>query len=339
MLAALRAGGVEDFDALKEPFAYPDFQLQDFGVRQPVRPPVFQLLLPSVARAYASSYRKYKHDLMRVAEINEYNRKGYEVRKSAALGSVLMQQAEIDAFHKDYLGGNKRAIELYSSIVLSLLSRDETQQAFLLEYLPETKTLLIEYRLQPGLNRDELVTAVLKILDSIFESDLVHIDVVAFNGYVKVHNPQTGAKKPAWLISLRIARSDNAHLKISSAKHIDLLGMGAVISEAPELPLAIEPLLQFSLALKQAVRWRDISAATDSRPYVRDLTATEYYVMADALMKDLGFVTEIIDVNYGGRSRNSSRLKRDRKEVIGGECLEYLLKSFGIVVRSKFARL
>lgn len=338
MLAALRAGGVEDFDALKEPFAYPDFQLQDFGVRQPVRPPIFNLLLPSVAHTYASLYRKYEQDLARVAEINEYNRKGYEVRKSAALGSVLMQQAEIDAFHEDYLGGNKRAIELYSCVVLSLLSRDESHQAFLLEYLPATKTLQIEYRLQPGLNRDELVAVVLEILDSIFESDRGHIDVVALNGYVKVHNPQTGAKKPTWLISLRVARSDSAHLKISSAKQIDLLGMGAVISEAPELPLAIEPLLQFSLALKQSARWRDISATTDSRPYVRDLTATEYCAMADALMKDLGFVTESIDVNSGGRSRNSSRPERDRKEVIDGECLEYLLKSFGIAVRCKFAR-
>lgn len=164
----------------------------------------------------------------------------WEVDKEKYLKNQAEHNDKIDEHKQRYLSGEVNAIIDYNDLVLSLSHYPDCfSKEFDLEYIQETKTLLVEYRLpyiddlptlkevkfiqsreefqekhisQAELNRlfDEVIyQTTLRTIHEIFEADVINaLDSIVFNGRVKYIDKSSGHETSACIVSIQASKDE-----------------------------------------------------------------------------------------------------------------------------------
>lgn len=251
------------FGSLRLPTTYPPFAPPPHLVhRAPepnrdsyassVRPPgFFSRLIPGAearhretlrlaeARYEAAVSEHQSAEKARVAALNAAHQ-AYEVQKAEALAQAQQRNAEIDEFESTYLRGDVDSIVGYNTMVLERSDYPvEMPQAFRLEYVSETRELVIDYELPDATiipavvevryvkskdtfeekprkaseireRHQKLVAAIaLRTIHEVFEADRAnHLDFVTFSGFVNTIDPATGQNVRPFVVSVRAGRAE-----------------------------------------------------------------------------------------------------------------------------------
>ena len=166
--------------------------------------------------------------------------KEWELNKLEYLQAQAEINDSIEASKQKYLSGNSEAIIDYCDLVLNASEYPDCfPKIFDLEYISDTKTLLIEYQIpyiddlptlkevkyiqskeefqekvisKVELNRlfDEVIyQTALRTLHEIFESDVINaIDAIVFNGRVKFIDRSLGHETSACIISIQASKEE-----------------------------------------------------------------------------------------------------------------------------------
>jgi restriction system protein len=251
------------FESLRLPTTYPSFAPPPHLVHRPpepdrdsylspVRPPgFFSRLIPgagarhreAVRQAearYESAVSEYQSaERARVSALNAAHQ-AHEVQKAETLAQAQQRNAQIDEFESSYLRGDVDSIVTYNTMVLERSDYPtEMPQAFRLEYMPETRELVIDYELPDATiipaaaevryvkskdtfeekprraseireRHQKLVAAIaLRTIHEIFEADRAnHVDYVMFSGFVNTIDPATGQNSRPYVVSIRAGRAE-----------------------------------------------------------------------------------------------------------------------------------
>jgi restriction system protein len=174
----------------------------------------------------------------------------WEQRKQLFEDNQVATHRALDEFKERYLAKDSEAIREYCDIVLARSQYPGYfPQQYDLEYLPENKTLIIEYVLphigilptvkdvtyvkskdnfkesqltESQLNKiyDKLLCDItLRTIHEIFESDVIDaIDAVVFNGWVHFISPATGKEVNSCVLSIHTTRQEFIEINL---EHVD----------------------------------------------------------------------------------------------------------------------
>jgi len=240
-----------DFESLKEAAPRPQFEPGALAVPGPLPDPTefrpselsgAQKLVPGARHRYQARYevghRQYdtavqEHQLREAQRLSRLQQAQAEHERAlAALEERLARQhAEVESFKAAFTAGEPSAVVQYFALVLERSHYPEDfPQGFRLAYVPESRQLVIQYRLPgfaavpdvaeykyvrsgdkitrkacPVRERQErykrvIAAVTVRTLHEVFESDRSEIaETVVFNGHVDTVNEATGKQEyPAW---------------------------------------------------------------------------------------------------------------------------------------------
>jgi restriction system protein len=176
--------------------------------------------------------------------------KKYEEDKVAFHQEQENWNSRIDAERKQFIAGEKTALEKYIQILLvDSLYPEKFPENITVEFKEEEKILIVDYELPAkqalpqfkdaivnkktgnvenvpltdkelnSLYDDVLFSMVIRTLNEVFSGDVSQvIEAIAFNGFVDVLNKATGHKEIRYLLSLIVKKEDFAKLNL---EHID----------------------------------------------------------------------------------------------------------------------
>jgi restriction system protein len=207
----------------------------------------YELVLSGYNKSKKEAEEQYKQALSEYEKIIESNNQEFVVklaewksREADYLALAQVQNELIDAQKQKYLSGDHDAVVDYNEMVLSHSDYPECfLKEFDLDYLPETKTLIVDYRLPyiddlptlkevkfiqsrqefqekhisaSELNKlfDEVIyQTTLRTVHEIFEADVVGaIDSVVFNGIVNYIDKSSGHDTSACIVSLQTVKDE-----------------------------------------------------------------------------------------------------------------------------------
>lgn len=207
----------------------------------------YELVLSGYNKSLLEAQEKYKKELAdyeKAVELNDLEFAAefheWQIKKEEYLAVCQKQNELIDIQKEKYLSGNHDAVIDYNEMVLSHSDYPECfSKEFDLDYLPETKTLIIDYRLPyiddlptlkevkfiqsrqefqekhistSDLNKlfDEVIyQTTLRTVHEIFEADVINaIDSVVFNGVVKYIDKSSGHDTSACIVSLQTVKEE-----------------------------------------------------------------------------------------------------------------------------------
>lgn len=222
--------------------------------------------------------------------------KHWEQRLQKHVEKQAATNAAIDALRDSYTNINPDAVTEYCTMVLSASEYpDYFPKEFNLEYLPETKTLLVDYALPapehvPTLKevkfiqaRNEMVEQqitesqlaklydgilyqiVLRTVHEIMEADVIGaIEAVIFNGWVRSIDRSTGREINPCVMSLQVKRSEFMEINLSNIDPKScfkaLKGVGS--SKLHSL-VGVAPILQIQKADRRFVASYDVAHELD----------------------------------------------------------------------------
>lgn len=206
-------------------------------------------------RLFEKAHKEWEEAVREIETVNrtriqasDRERAGWEERRRRFQQEREQQHSSIDELRLRYLNGDPDAVEEYCDIVLANSQYpDFFPQEFELEYNPENKILIVEYRLLspsqiPRLqevkyirSRNELKEVwitdsranqlfdvicyqiCLRTVHEIFEADVVGaIAAVAFNGWVDFVDPATGHETKACILSLQVSKEEFEQINLAA---------------------------------------------------------------------------------------------------------------------------
>lgn len=257
----------------------------------------------------------------------------------------------VDELRNTYLDCNPEAVKSYNAIVLEKSEYpEEFPQEFKSAYAPDSKELVIEYKL-PGVDviptvsefkyiktkdtiqekprrpveikeiYQDLVSSIcLRTIQEVFAADQNEtLDVVTFNGYVDTIDPATGKDIRPHLISVRVTKERFQELDLTRVdKRACLRNLGAKVSSRPEEMQAVRPVVEFDMFDKRYVDQGDILEGLESRPNLMDLNPWEFENLVSNLFTRMGLETkQTRSVKDGG----VDAVAYDLRPVLGGKVI------------------
>jgi restriction system protein len=225
------------------------------------------------------------------------NLKKWEKRKEIFCQERTNYNLKIDDMQKSYLKIEPGSIIEYCDMVLNNSAYPNGfPKNFELEYIPDTKIIIIEYQL-PSLDNmptlkevkyvasknelkeiyipesqqlkmydDTIYKITLRSIHEIFESDIVNaIEAVSFNGWVNAINKATGKEENNCILSVQVKKSEflNIDLKNVDPKACFKSLKGIASSKLSSLT-PVQPVLQISKADKRFVESYDVVKSIDT---------------------------------------------------------------------------
>lgn len=196
---------------------------------------------------YENNLVKYENACRLIEETYKNDLSKWESEKSQYFVDRENSNKQIEEQKNKYLNKDHVAIEEYVSMVLTFSEYpDFFPKEFEIEYIPETSTIIVDYRL-PYLNNiptlkevkyiqsrneftekhlstaelnrtfDEVIYQIsLRTIHEIFESDKINaIDAVVFNGHVSFTDKSTGHQSEACIISIQASKDEFLAINLS----------------------------------------------------------------------------------------------------------------------------
>ena len=206
----------------------------------------YQENLRTAEARYDSALREHQAaEQARIAALNAAYQE-HERQETVAIARARQRNAEVDEFESLYLRGDIDSIVAYNTMVLERSDYPaDMPQAFRLEYDQQSRELSIDYQLPDASiipataeiryvkSRDAfdekprsaseirtrhqklLASIALRSVHEVFEADRAnHIECVAFSGYVQTVDSSTGRDITAYLVSIRVPRTQFASIEL-----------------------------------------------------------------------------------------------------------------------------
>ncbi|SBT54889.1 restriction system protein [Micromonospora narathiwatensis] len=249
----------------------------------------------------------------------------YQTHCAKVDAEIAAHNAEIERFATAFAAGDPAAVVEYFSMVLgNSVYPDDFPQQYRLAYVPESRQLVVEYRL-PTLDavpavrehryvktRDEITSTArpakeikdrytnlvaqltLRTVHELFESDRATlVDTIIFNGIVDTTDPRTGAAVQPCLVTLRTTREVFGELNLRMVDPSACLQhLNASVSKRPAELAPVRPVLEFDMVDKRFVDEVDVLADLDQRPNLLKLTPTEFESLIQNLFAKMGLDTK-----------------------------------------------
>jgi len=360
-----------DFESLKEVAPRPQYAPGPLGVPEPppnpadFRPPALgagQKLVPGAKQRYAERFEAGR--LQYEATVNAHQQREAErlgrlqqawvehQRAIAALEERLARQhAEVEAFKAAFAAGEPSAVVQYFAFVLERSNYPEGfPQGFRLAYVPESRQLVIQYRLPgysaipavsefkyvkagdkvtqkacPVRERQErykrVVAAVtVRTLREVFEADRSHVaETVVFNGHVDTVNDATGKQEYPCLVTLMTTRDSFMDRDFTRIDPLAcLLDLSASVSKNPAELAPVRPVLEFDMVDPRFVEEADVLAGLDQRPNLMALTPGEFESLITNLFTKMGLEARQTQASRDG---GVDCVAFDNRPIFGGKVI------------------
>lgn len=279
---------------------------------------------------------------------------GKEKKKFEVLEGKYRQEhsekcSEIDALRSDYLKLEVEAVTAYVAMVLERSSYSfEWNREFKLAYSPESKELLVEFRLPtvdviPTIaefkyikTRDSidekirkkndidacykslLASIAIRTIHEIQESDQAQaIDIIDFNGFVISIDRSNGKIVEPTVISVSTSKREFAAIDLARVESIRCLqGLSASFSSSPHELTAVKPIREFSMVDKRFIAEQNIMSTLDTRQNLMDLNPFQFEGLVSNLFSKMGLETKQTRSTKDG---GVDAVAFDTRPVLGGK--------------------
>jgi restriction system protein len=316
-----------DFDSMKVAQEFPPLVPRSQFYELPPNPPTW------IQRNWPPARTQYQNDLLAYEERKKSferalaeEKNQHEREKTEYEEKVRQYALEIDAFRDAYSNGTTEAVVAYHVMMLEKSHYpDDFPNEFRVAYVPESKQLVIEYRL-PALGviptvaevryvktqkklstssrkqreikelyQDLICSIPLRILHETFISDVGgHIDVIALNGYVRTRDPATGKQIKPYLLSVRVTKERFQEIDLNHInKSVCLRNLAAQVSKAPDEMIPVRPVVDFDMVDKRFIAESDVISELDERPNLMDLTPGQFENLVTNLFSKQGLEAKL----------------------------------------------
>lgn len=237
-------------------------------------------------KIYNERYSKYKEDLSKEKE-------KYEIDKQKFLENQKNKNELVEKDKEKFINNNFEQIEKYFTFVLDTsIFPKEFIKDFELQYLPETKTLIISYYLPNDKivprtiqhkyvstrNEIDIVTLTdkkfekfyndviymccLKTIKEIFNSDeLNYIDTIVYNGWIKYIDKSTGQDAESCIITVETTKEKFLNINLNNVDYKECIkGLKGIF--APSI-LSITPVVPYMNINRQDSRFIESKKVSD----------------------------------------------------------------------------
>jgi restriction system protein len=277
----------------------------------------------------------------------------WEKRKEAFYQEREKYNTKIDGMKKTYLEKEPNSITEYCDMVLSNSSYpDSFPKSYELEYIPETRILIIEYELpsqndMPTLkevkfiaSRNELKEtyiaenyrtkmydeAIYKItlrsIHEIFEADTAEaIDAVSFNGWVNAINKATGKEENNCILSIQVKKDEFIGIDLRNVdpkacfKSLKGIAGSKLSSLTP-----IQPVLQISKTDKRFVESYGVVQSVDSTTNLAAMDWEDFeHLIRELFEKEFAVSGGEVKVTQASRDGGVDAVAFDPDPIRGGK--------------------
>jgi restriction system protein len=368
---ALATNGFLDFDSLKEAASRPPFAPGSLAVPEPppdpatFRPPApsgTQKLVPGARQRYEARFEEGRHKYEAALQAHQQREserlsrlglaQAEHERAVAELEDRLARQhAEVEAFKASFEAGQPDAVVEYFALALEHSHYPEGfPQGFRLAYVPESRQLVIQYRLPafsivppvaeykyvkagdkitqkspPQKERQELYKRVVaavtvRTLYEIFSADQSQTaESVIFNGHVDTINEATGKQEYPCLVTLMAIRDSFMDRDFSRVEPLAcLLDLSASVSKNPAELAPVRPVLEFDMVDPRFVEEADVLSGLDQRANLMELTPGEFESLITNLFTKMGLETRMTQASRDG---GVDCVAFDNRPIFGGKVI------------------
>jgi restriction system protein len=278
---------------------------------------------------------------------------GWEKKKEAFYLEREKYNSKIDDMEKNYLEKNTDSIIEYCDMVLNnSVYPDKFPKNFELEYIPDTRILIIEYELpslddMPSLkevkyiaSRNELKEtyiaetqrakmydeAIYKItlrsIHEIFEADTAAaIDAVSFNGWVNAINKATGKEENNCILSIQVKKDEFVNIDL---RNVDpktcFKGLKGIASSKLSSLTPIQPVLQISKTDKRFVESHDVVQSVDSTTNLAAMDWEDFeHLIRELFEKEFATSGGEVKVTQASRDGGVDAVAFDPDPIRGGK--------------------
>jgi len=297
---------------------------------------------------------------IKINEQNQENIRNWEIdvsewekRKDAFLEEREIFNDKIEQMKKSYLSCNPDSITEYCDMVLSNSQYPDTfPKTFEIEYVPDTKILIIEYQLPsqdnlPKLKEvkyiaskkelketyisesvltkmydDTIYKISLRTIHEIFESDVVNaINAVSFNGWVKSINKGTGKEENNCILSIQVQKDEFQNIDLRNIDpKICFKSLKGVASSKLSAMTPVQPILQISKVDKRFVDAYEVADSIDSQTNLAAMDWEDFeHLVRELFEKEFQVNGGEVKVTQASRDGGVDAIAFDPDPIRGGK--------------------
>jgi restriction system protein len=277
----------------------------------------------------------------------------WEKRKKAFYQEREKYNAKIDDMKKIYLEKNPDSIMEYCDMVLgNSVYPDGFPKNYELEYIPETRILIIEYTLpsqddMPTLKEvkyiasrnelkesyitdsqrtkmydDAIYKITLRSIHEIFEADAAGaIDAVSFNGWVNAINKATGKEENNCILSIQVKKDEFVSIDLRNVDpKICFKSLKGIASSKLSSLTPIQPVLQISKTDKRFVESYDVVQSIDSTTNLAAMDWEDFeHLIRELFEKEFAVNGGEVKVTQASRDGGVDAVAFDPDPIRGGK--------------------
>ena len=260
---------------------------------------------------------------------------------------------KIDQMKNGYMQKNPESILEYCEMVLNnSVYPDFISKNFELEYLPESKILVIEYELPyidsfPNIKEVKYISTKkeikefylsesqmqkmfdntgynisLRTIHEIFEADVVDaIDAVSFNGWVRAINKATGAEENNCILSIQVSKIEFEKIDLSNVDaKICFRNLKGVASSKLSSLTSIQPILQINKFDKRFVESYNVAENLDSSTNIAAMNWEDFeHLVRELFEKEFQTNGGEVKVTQASRDGGVDAIAFDPDPIRGGK--------------------
>jgi restriction system protein len=277
----------------------------------------------------------------------------WEKRKEAFYQEREKYNAKIDDMKKSYIEKNPDSIIEYCDMVLgNSVYPNSFPKNYELEYIPETRILIIEYALpsqdnMPTLKEvkyiasrnelkesyiadsqrtkmydDAIYKITLRSIHELFEADAANaIDAVSFNGWVNAINKATGKEENNCILSIQVKKEEFVSIDL---RNVDpktcFKGLKGIASSKLSSLTPIQPVLQISKTDKRFVESYDVVQSVDNTTNLAAMDWEDFeHLIRELFEKEFAVNGGEVKVTQASRDGGVDAVAFDPDPIRGGK--------------------
>jgi restriction system protein len=294
---------------------------------------------------------EYEKQIEIVKEKNLQDIKKWEKEKLEFITNQEQTNSKVEVLKELYMKLDPSSVMEYCGLVLNNSQYpDSFPKSFEIDYIPETKILIVEYSLPsieqlPTLNEVKVVknelkeyhiseAQILKMFDNtmynitlrtiheLFEADVANaIEAISFNGWVNAVNKATGKRENNCILSIQAKKLEFTEINL---RHVDpktcfknLKGIGS--SKLSGLT-AIQPILQISRSDKRFTNHYDVADSIDSSTNLASMDWEDFeHLIREVFEKEFSSNGGEVKVTQASRDGGVDAIAFDPDPIRGGK--------------------
>lgn len=304
-----------------------------------------------VKQEYQNSLSEYAKTIEKIKEKNQADIIKWESVKQSFINTQNEANSKIDTLKEQYLKSDISAVLEYCDLVLNNSQYpDSFPKSYELDYIPDTKILIVEYSLPsieqfPTLNEVKVIknelkeyfiseaqllrmfdtsmyNITLRTLHELFEADVANaLEAISFNGWVEAINKATGKRENNCILSIQAKKAEFMEINLS---HVDpktcfknLKGVGS--SKLSGLT-PIQPIMQISRTDKRFTNHYEVANSIDSSTNLASMDWEDFeHLIREVFAKEFSSNGGEVKVTQASRDGGVDAIAFDPDPIRGGK--------------------